>query len=66
MEGDIQNRHRAPPQHHLQSLRGADGIEEGVGKTPRAKRRGFLQTGAETVSRTGPGAGMELRTGGRD
>ena len=36
-EGDIQSRHRTPPQHHLHGPGGADGIEEGEGKTPRAK-----------------------------
>ena len=66
MEGNIQSRHRASPQHHLQGLQGADGIEKGVGKTPWAKCQGFLRTGAETVSRTGPRAGTEPRTGGWD
>ena len=51
-----------PHLHHLLGLREADGIEEGVGKIPRAKCRGFLWTGAETVSRTGPGAGTVRRT----
>ena len=32
MEGDIQRHHRTPPQHHLQGLRGGDGIEERVSK----------------------------------
>ena len=61
VEGDIQSRHRAPPQHHLRDLRGADSIEKGLDKTARAKHRG-----AETASRTGHGAGTELRTGGQD
>ena len=55
-----------PPQHHLRGLKGGDGIEEGVGKTPQAKHQGFLRTGAETASRTGLGAGTEPRTGGGD
>ena len=66
MEGNIQSCHKAPPQHHLRGLQGADGIEGGVGKTPRAKRQDSLQTGAETVSSTRPGEGTNPRTGGRD
>ena len=54
------------PQHHLQGIQEGDGIEEGVGKILRTKSQGFLRTGAETASRTGPGAGTEPRIGGRD
>ena len=66
MEGDIQSRHRAPPQHHLRKLQGGDGIEEGEGKTLRTKHRGFLRTGAETAPKRRPGAGTKQRSGGLD
>ena len=62
VEGDNQSRHRAPPQHHLWGLQGANGI---VGKTHRAKRWGLLRTGAKTASRRGPGVGTKPRTEGR-
>ena len=57
---------RAPPKHHLRGLRGGDGVEEGVGKILRTKRRGFLRTGAETSSSRGVGAGTKPRSGGWD
>ena len=66
MESDIQNRNRAPPPASSKRSTRDDVIEEGVGKTPRAKQQGFLGTGAETASRRGPGAGTEPRTGGRE
>ena len=62
VKGNIQSRHRAPPQHHLRGLRGGDGVKEGVGKILRTKRRGFLCTVAETASRTGPRAGTKPTT----
>ena len=40
MESNIQRRHRAPPQHNLPGKQGADGIEEGVGKTIEPKVKG--------------------------
>ena len=51
------------PHHHLQGQRGADDLEGGVDKILLASLRGFRRTGAETASRTGPGAGTEPRTG---
>ena len=51
--GVQQSCHRAPPQHHLRGVQGGDGVEEGVGKILRTKRRGFLHTGAETTSSRG-------------